>query len=150
MPLTKDLIHSSLEEVKRDTRIRAVCRTAIPASWIWDARDALKSPKSLASIADPLCGSCYTVHYQPTGKKEGPQALLREKTALKAPESRGQLCHLIPATVPNFRAQTFWDRHSLFWSGLYRSLDWHSIFTHLMKVTHSSFLLAPSEKTKSL
>lgn len=144
MPLIKDLIHSSVEEVKRNTGIRAVCRTAIPASWIWDAQDALKSPNSLASTADHLYGSFYTVHVQPTGKKEGPQALLREKAALKVPVIS------FLSEFPISEDRHFEIRHSLFWSGLYRSLDWHSIFTHLMKVTHSSFLLAPSEKTKSL
>lgn len=74
-----------------DTQTRAGCRTAIPASWMWDAQDALNLPESISSIADHLCGSCYTVHCQSTGKKEGSQALLQESSTESSWIMRGTI-----------------------------------------------------------
>ncbi|CAD7687851.1 unnamed protein product [Nyctereutes procyonoides] len=64
MPLTKDLLHPSLEEEKRKHKKKHLVQSPTRS-----ARDSTKAPPSSATRTVVLCISCSNVLCQPTGEK---------------------------------------------------------------------------------
>lgn len=72
MPLTNDLLHSSLEKKKKHKK-RCPLQAPVSTSWMWNAKKCYKITMALSwAQTVVLCAGCCTVLHQPTGGKARP------------------------------------------------------------------------------